>query len=111
MSHHSDCIKPAMRTWLSIAVTFLFLAQSATADDFNSTGLARAWTHHSSVISIHTLGGSFTIGVSAWHRNTKPDLTERLAPKARIMDVQSALAHSACADQNGVCILRTANPL
>jgi hypothetical protein len=95
-----------MKPWAITAFIALFLAQTAVAEGLDHSFIQIQRGHHNSVISISTAGGDQTISVSTWHMGERPKPALQLAPKARIIDVQAALANPACTYQNGVCILR-----
>lgn len=96
-----------IKTSIFAACLGVFLAQTALADGFSHEPYDLARANHNSVISISTRESSYGFSVSTWHMSRRHGQHEHLAPKAKIIDVQDALANSACAYQHGVCILRT----
>lgn len=89
----------------------LILSSSAQAEGLKDRVYPIQQTMSSSLISIRTAVGSYTMGASAWHTGPRQAKTKELAPKAKIIDVKAALKNPACAYQNNVCILRLQNAL
>lgn len=84
----------------------LILSSSVQAEGLNERVYPIQQTVSTSLISIRTVAGNYVIGASAWYSGSRQSAVKELAPKAKIIDVQTTVKHPACTYQNGVCILR-----